>query len=65
MLFDFARVGQSPGDMRQPEAKPILHDVQPGLYPSVIRDMNRHENGATNHRIIWLLVFQGLIANVW
>ena len=54
-----------PDDKQQPEGKPLLHDVQPGLYPTVIRDMNRHENDVTNHRIIWFLVFQGLIANAF
>ncbi len=45
---------------KQPEGKPILHDVQPCVYATVIRDLNRHENDVTSHRIIWLLVFQGL-----
>ena len=53
-----------PGD-KQPEGKPILHDVQPNLYPTVIRDMNRHENDVTNHRIMWLLNVQRLVANAY
>jgi amino acid transporter len=40
-----------------------MHDVDPQLYPSVIREMFRHENDVTNHRIMWLLIVQGLIAN--
>ena len=40
-----------------------MHDVDPQLYPSVIREMIRHENDVTNHRIMWLLIVQGLIAN--
>jgi len=45
-----------PGDKQQPEGKPILHDVQPGLYPTVIREMNRHENDVTDRRLMWLLL---------
>jgi hypothetical protein len=40
-----------------------MHDVDPQLHPSVIREMIRHENDVTNHRIMWLLIVQGLIAN--
>ena len=40
-----------------------MPDVEPNLYPMVIREMNRHENDVTNHRIMWLLIGQGLIAN--
>ena len=40
-----------------------MQDVVPQLYPSVIREMFRHENDVTNHRIMWLLIVQGLIAN--
>lgn len=39
------------------------HDVEPHLYTTVIREMIRHENDVTNHRIMWLLIVQGLIAN--
>jgi hypothetical protein len=38
-------------------------DVEPHLYATVIREMIRHENDVTNHRIMWLLIGQGLIAN--
>jgi hypothetical protein len=40
-----------------------MHDVAPQLYPTVIREMIRHENDLTTHRIMWLLIVQGLIAN--
>jgi hypothetical protein len=40
-----------------------MHDVDPRLYTTVIREMCRHENDLTNHRIMWLLIVQGLIAN--
>ncbi len=42
-----------------------MHDVESRLYASVIRDMVRHENDVTNHRIMWLLIGQGLIANAY
>src|SRR5438046_2690659 len=40
-----------------------MHEVDPNLYTTVIREMIRHENDVTNHRIMWLLIVQGLIAN--
>jgi hypothetical protein len=40
-----------------------MHDVDPRLYTTVIREMIRHENDVTNHRLMWLLIVQGLIAN--
>ena len=40
-----------------------MHDVDPRLYTTVIREMARHENDVTNHLIMWLLIVQGLIAN--
>src|SRR6185369_16543335 len=40
-----------------------MHDVDPKLYTTVIREMFRHENDVTNHRVMWLLIVQGLIAN--
>jgi hypothetical protein len=40
-----------------------MHDVEPRHYPTVIREMLRHENDLTNHRTMWLLIVQGLIAN--
>jgi len=42
-----------------------LYDVRQEQYPTVIREMIRHENDLTNHRIMWLLVGQGFIANAW
>ena len=42
-----------------------MHDVDPRLYTTVIREMIRHENDVTNHRIMWLLIVQGLIANAF
>jgi hypothetical protein len=42
-----------------------MHDLEPHLYPTVIREMIRHENDVTNHRIMWLLIGQGLIANAY
>ena len=38
-----------------------MHDVEPHLYTTVIREMIRHENDVTNHRIMWLLIGQGLM----
>jgi hypothetical protein len=40
-----------------------MPDVDPHLFPTVIREMIRHENDVTNHRLMWLLIGQGLIAN--
>jgi hypothetical protein len=40
-----------------------MRDVDPQFYTTVIREMIRHENDVTNHRIMWLLIVQGLIAN--
>jgi hypothetical protein len=42
-----------------------MHDVEPRLFATVIREMIRHENDVTNHRIMWLLIVQGLIANAY
>ena len=42
-----------------------MHDVEPRLYTTVIREMIQHENDVTNHRIMWLLIVQGLIANAY
>ena len=43
----------------------MTYDVRPEQYPTVIREMIRHENDLTNHRIMWLLVGQGFIANAY
>ena len=42
-----------------------MNDVRQDQYPTVIREMIRHENDVTNHRIMWLLIGQGLIANAY
>jgi hypothetical protein len=42
-----------------------MYDVRPEQYPTVIREMIRHENDLTNHRIMWLLIGQGFIANAY
>jgi hypothetical protein len=42
-----------------------IFDIQQDQYPTVIREMIRHENDVTNHRIMWLLVGQGFIANAY
>lgn len=42
-----------------------MYDVEPHLYSNVIREMIRHENDVTNHRLMWLLIVQGLIANAY
>ena len=41
----------------------MMYEVEPRLYASVVREMIRHENDVTSHRIMWLLISQGLIAN--
>ena len=43
----------------------VMYDVRQDQYPTVIREMIRHENDLTNHRIMWLLVGQGFIANAY
>ena len=42
-----------------------VHDADPRDYPAFIRAMIRHENEVTNHRLMWLLLAQGLTANVY
>ena len=42
-----------------------MHDVPPQKYASLLRAMLRHENELTNHRLMWLLVGQGFIANAY
>jgi hypothetical protein len=42
-----------------------MFDVRPEQYPTVIREMIRHENDVTNHRIMWLLIGEGFIANAY
>ena len=40
-------------------------DVPREQYTMVIREMIRHENDLTNHRIMWLLIGQGFFANAY
>jgi len=42
-----------------------MHDIAPEKYASLLRAMLRHENELTNHRLMWLLVGQGFIANAY
>jgi hypothetical protein len=42
-----------------------MYDVPREQYASVIRELIRHENDVTNHRIMWLLVMQGLLVNAY
>ena len=42
-----------------------MYDVPKEHYATVIREMIRHENDLTNHRTMWLLVVQGLLANAY
>jgi len=42
-----------------------MYDVRLEHYATVIREMIRHENDVTNHRIMWLLIGQGCIANAY
>src|SRR5262245_46532689 len=42
-----------------------MNDVEPRLYTTIVREMVRHENDVSNHRIMWLLIGQGLIANAF
>ena len=42
-----------------------MHDVRKDQYTTVIREMIRHENDLTNHRLMWLLIGQGFIATAF
>jgi hypothetical protein len=42
-----------------------MNDVRQDQYPSVIREMIRHENDVTNHRIVWFLIGEGFVANAY
>ena len=42
-----------------------INDVRPDQYPNVIRDLIKHEDGVTNHRLMWLLIVQGLLVNAY
>jgi hypothetical protein len=43
----------------------VRYDVPQQQYPTIIRELIRHENDLTNHRIMWLLIGQGFIANAY
>jgi hypothetical protein len=42
-----------------------MYDVRQDLYPTIIRELIRHENDVTNHSIMWLLVGQGFVINAY
>ena len=42
-----------------------MYNVKPENYTTVLREMIRHENDVTNHRIMCLLIGQGFIANAY
>jgi hypothetical protein len=42
-----------------------MYDVRQEQYPTVIREMIRHENDVTNHRLMWMLLLEGLITNAY
>jgi hypothetical protein len=43
----------------------VRYDVPQQQYPTIIRELIRHENDLTNHRIMWLLIGQGFIADAY
>lgn len=43
----------------------VEYEVRQAQYTTVIREMIRHENDLTNHRIMWLLIGQGFIATAF
>src|SRR6188768_3961549 len=42
-----------------------LNDIRKDQYATALRELLRHENDLTNHRIMWLLIGQGFIANAF
>jgi hypothetical protein len=40
-----------------------MNDVPQEQYTTVIRAMIMHEDDVTNHRLMWLLIVQGLLVN--
>ena len=42
-----------------------LNDVRSEEYANVVRGLIQHENDLTNHRIMWLLIVQGLFINAY
>jgi len=43
----------------------ITYEVPPQQYTTVIRQLLSHEDDVTNQRIMWLLIFQGLLVNAY
>ena len=43
----------------------VTYDVPRQQYPTIIRELIRHENDVTNHGIMWLLIGQGFITNAY
>jgi hypothetical protein len=42
-----------------------LYEIRKDQYATALRELLRHENDLTNHRIMWLLIGQGFIANAF
>jgi len=42
-----------------------VYDIPQDQYATALRELLRHENDLTNHRIMWLLIGQGFIANAF
>jgi hypothetical protein len=42
-----------------------VYDIRQDQYATVLRELLRHENDLTNHRIMWLLIGQGFIASAF
>jgi hypothetical protein len=42
-----------------------IYDIRKDQYATALRELLRHENDLTNHRIMWLLIGQGFIANAF
>jgi hypothetical protein len=42
-----------------------MYDVRSDQYASVVGEMIKHEDNVSNHRIMWLLIMQGLLANAY
>ena len=41
------------------------YEIRKDQYATALRELLRHENDLTNHRIMWLLIGQGFIANAF
>jgi len=42
-----------------------MYEIRKDQYATALRELLRHENDLTNHRIMWLLIGQGFIANAF